>query len=268
MKLTVQDIVLLSLNPEAEEGKTRVIKEVLSRYEDPKRKWYNTAYLLLGLREHFRLTKAYPIKDSMAAWLYHAFDPSDGAAAAVALLRDSRALGFTFDEAESYIIPLIRNSHPSLESSSVVGDMRLALYGQKRIPYLSSSRKMQAVWKTMGIEGETWRLGRIAALSSLLARKRIYFRDEFEKALAIPARENMQAELGLLGYVPPPPPPPAPTPMPADRVIVLNPGMAPVKLSDLLARNKAAQAPKEGEKTNEVQPPGPSPSPPFDYGEN
>ncbi len=260
MKLSVQDIILHSLSPNGEDERTRVIQEVLARY-DNKRKWYNTQYLLLGLKEHKRLLGVYPVRDAMAAWLYHAFEPGDELTSSVAFLRDSRALGFTFDEAESYIIPLIRNSHPSLASSSVVGDMRLAILGQKRIPYLSYARKIKLAWKALGIEGEAWRLGRIAMLAALMARKRIYFRDEFEKALATPARENMQAELDLLGYVPPPPPPPEPTALPADRIIVLNPDMAPIKLSELMAKTKAAQAAKEGEKPNEVPPQRPD-SPP------
>ena len=257
MKLSVQDIILHSLSPNGEDERTRVIQEVLARY-DNKRKWYNTQYLLLGLKEHKRLLGVYPVRDAMAAWLYHAFEPGDELTSSVAFLRDSRALGFTFDEAESYIIPLIRNSHPSLASSSVVGDMRLAILGQKRIPYLSYARKIKLAWKALGIEGEAWRLGRIAMLAALMARKRIYFRDEFEKALATPARENMQAELDLLGYTPPPPPPPEPTPMPTDCIIVLNPGQPPVKLSDIIKKTEE----KQGDKPNEVPPSGPSNPPP------
>src|SRR5208282_5639650 len=117
---------------------------------------------------------------------------------------------------------------------------------------------VKAMWKALGIEGEAWRLGRMAALVALLTRKRLYFRDEFEKGLAPSARENMQAELGLLGYVSPPPPAPEPVPTPADRIIILNPGTEPIKLSDLLAKNKAAL---QGEKPNEVPPSGPG-SPP------
>ena len=250
------------LNPKGKPEGEETIQHVLLFYNDPKHRWQNADYLSLGIHEHHRLLGVYPTRDAMAAWLYHAAETNDEETGAVAFLRDSQALGFTFDDAESYVIPLIRNSHPSLESSSVVGDMRLATYGQRRASYFRSARKMQAAWKTAGIEGEAWRLGRIAALVALLGRKRLYFRDEFEKVLAATARENMKAELDLLGYVPPPTPPPEPTPTPADRIIVLNPDMVPIKLSDLLAKNKAAQAPKEGEKTDEVSPPGPGSPPP------
>jgi predicted metal-dependent HD superfamily phosphohydrolase len=205
MKLTVQDIVLQSLNPMAEEEKTRVIKDVLARYEDPKRKWYGLKYLHLGLTEHLRLIGIYPVRDAMMAWIFHAFDPSEELGA-VAALDNCRALGFSLEDAERYVYPLITASHPGLESSSVIGDMRLCILGQKRIPYLAYSRKLKSMWKEWGIKGEAWRLGRIAALDAMLARKRIYFRDEFEDALADQARENMLAELGLLGYAPPSPP--------------------------------------------------------------
>ena len=205
MKLTVQDIVSLSLNPVAEEEKGRVIKEVLSRYDDPKRKWYNLEYLHLGLEKHFRFMSIYPVRDAMMAWIFHAFDPGNEESGAVAALAHCRALGFSLEDSEKYVCPLITASHPSLESSSVIGDMRLCCLGQGRTHYLSYARKIKSMWKASGIGGEAWRLGRIAMLNALLARKRIYFRDEFVGALADQARDNMLAELGLLGYVPPPP---------------------------------------------------------------
>jgi hypothetical protein len=551
MKLTVQDIVLLSLNPKAEEDKTRVITEVLARYADPKRKWYNTNYLLLGLREHFRLTGMYPVRDAMVAWLYHAFEPGNEEAGSVAVLAHSRRLGIGLEDAEKYICPLITGSHPSLESSSVVGDMRLcqpsgtrvtildtplkhlgktgsqaaayrehpieslpengviswrrsqqrtyaaprkvrvasrwyegpllrieasngsstritpehwvwvrfskntkgkyALYlmhhkeygyrigttkfksghtnesgydlssrmskegadggwilrvfdsrleaeaweeiyslkygvpecifkaqpgtdnrktqrfielvfsyaspdgalrclkehgmsdndplidseilkkkkcrgyfktaaanivplvglldipiqginkytlvkgvtieqykglvhsldvekdhtyiadglvvgncilGQKRIHYLSYARKVKMMWRASGIRDEAWRLGRIAILNALLGRKRLYLRDEFESSFAQAAHNNMQAELDLLGYTPPLPPPPEPTPVPANRIIILNPGQLPMKLSDIIKSTEDKQKEVEGEKTNEVSSPGPGSPPP------
>lgn len=262
MKLTVQDIVLLSLNPKAEETKTAAIQALLARYDDPKRKWYNLKYLQLGLKEHFRLTGVYPVRDAMMAWLFHAFELGNEEAGAVAVLAQCRPLDFSLEDAEKYICPLITASHPSLESSSVVGDMRIAILGQKRIHYLSYARKVKAMWRSSGIEGEAWRLGRIAVLTTLLARRHIYFRDDFEKALATKARENMQAELSLLGYVPPPPPPPEPTPTPASNIVILNPGKAPMKLSDFLAKVEA----QKGEKPDEVQPPRPDSPPLADEG--
>jgi predicted metal-dependent HD superfamily phosphohydrolase len=261
MKLTGQDIVMLSLNPKAEDAKTAAIKAVLQRYEDPKRKWYNIKYLHFGLKEHFRLTGVYPVKNAMVAWLFHAFEPGNEESGAVAALAHCRTLGFSLEDAEKYICPLIVSSHPSLESSSVVGDMRLTILGQSRIHYLSDARKVKAMWKSSGIDEDTWRLGRIAVLNAILGRKRIYFRDEFEKALATLAKENMQAELALLGYAPLPSPSLKPTPMPADRIIVLNPDIAPIKLGDLMAKTKAAQASKEGEKPNEAPPQKTSPPP-------
>jgi predicted metal-dependent HD superfamily phosphohydrolase len=263
MKLSVQDIVMLVLNPKAEETKTAAIQALLARYDDPKRKWYNLKYLQLGLKEHFRLTGVYPVRDAMMAWLFHAFELGNEEAGAVAVLAQCRPLDFSLEDAEKYICPLITASHPSLESSSVVGDMRIAILGQKRIHYLSYARKVKAMWRSSGIEGEAWRLGRIAVLTTLLARRHIYFRDDFEKALATKARENMQAELSLLGYVPPPPEVPRPAPVPESSIMVVQPGQVPIRLSDIIARTEAA---KKGEAQDEVQPPGPDSPPVADAG--
>ena len=254
----------MSLDPKSEDEKARVVREAFARYGDPKRKWQNEEYLGLGIREHKRLAGVYPVRDTMAAWLYHAYEPNDELASSVAFLRDSRALGFTLDEAEDNVIPLIRNSHPSLPSSSIVGDMRLAVFGQSRVKYLAYSRKMHQAWKFL--DEEAWRLGRIAALTSLLGRPKLYFREEFERELAGTAKENMLAELGLLGWTPPQPEPPEPQAAAIPEGIPVKVRWIP--LSEIIAANeekrdgdknvpnKGPDAPEAGTAGN---PPGPVP---------
>jgi len=190
------------LNPKGKPEVEETIQHILLFYNDPKRKWQNADYLLLGIHEHHRLLGVYPVRDAMAAWLYHAAEPNDEETGVVAFLRDSQKLGFTFDEAENYVIPLITQSRPSLKSSSVVGDMRIAILGQSRVKYLAYSRKLQQSWKFL--DPQQWEQGRIAALKELLSRPRLYFRKEFESKMAAIAKENMQVELSLLGYILPP----------------------------------------------------------------
>ncbi len=86
--------------------------------------------------------------------------------------------------------------------------------------YLAYSRKLQQSWKFLG--PDQWEQGRIAALKELLSRPRLYFREEFESKMAGIAKENMQAELSLLGYVPPPPKEPEPVEVPAPLVVPIR----------------------------------------------
>jgi len=102
----------------------------------------------------------------------------------------------------------------------VVGDMRIAILGQNRVKYLAYSRKLQQSWKFLG--PHQWEQGRIAALKELLSRPRLYFREEFESKMAGIAKENMQAELSLLGYIPPPAKEPEPVEVPAPLVVPIR----------------------------------------------
>ena len=214
------EILSMVLNPKGKPEVEETIQHVLLFYNDPKRRWQNADYLSLGIHEHLRLLGVYPTRDTMAAWLYHAAEVNDEETGAVAFLRDSQKLGFTFDEAENYVIPLIVQSRPSRTSSSVVGDMRIAILGQSRVKYLAYSRKLQQSWKFLG--PNQWEQGRIAALKELLSRPRLYFREEFESKMAGIAKENMQAELSLLGYVPPPPKEPEPVEVPFPMVVPIR----------------------------------------------
>jgi hypothetical protein len=234
MRPQLPEILSKVINPKGSPEAEEAIRLALLRYCDPQRKWQDTNYLWLGIREHHRLLGIHPVRDAMTAWLYHAYEPNDELTSAVAFLRDSRLLGYTYDEAEDFVIPLIRNSHPSMPSSSVVGDMRLAIFGQSRIKYLTYSRKIRQAWKFL--DKEAWKLGRIAALKALLERPKLYFREEFEKELAGKARENALAEMTLLGWEPPPPQPPQP---PAEGI----PDAIPLKIrwipmSELMAAQK------------------------------
>ena len=192
----VHGIVSSYLNPDVSSEKEEAISRTLGRYAEPRRKWHNLGYLALGLREHRRLLGRWPGRDTMSAWLYHAYELGDEEASAVEFLRDAGALGFSLDEAERFIAPLIVGSRPSLQSSSVLGDMRLAILGQPRISYLSYSRKLRKEYPFL--DSPAWCLGRAAVLKEMLAREPIYFRGEFESSMAARAKANMKAELDLL----------------------------------------------------------------------
>jgi predicted metal-dependent HD superfamily phosphohydrolase len=189
-----------SLNPDADEGRGVAISKAIEAYSAPRRKWHDLRYLKLGLDEHERLLGGLPGRHAMVAWLYHCVEPEDEEASAVALLRDAAALGFSLDEAEDRVIPMITESAlarlPSA-TAGAVGDMRIAVLGQKRTSYLAYSRRLRAEYPFL--DEEAWRLGRSSLLRSFLGRKPLYHREEFEAALAGRARKNMEAELRLLG---------------------------------------------------------------------
>ena len=209
-----QQVLTNILNPSGggnQKAVLSVIDRLLLTYREPGRKWHNAAYLWLGIREYTRLIKAPPTRDILTAWAYHCFELGDEDASAVAMLHDCRNLGFTLEEADRYITPLIAKCRTDLQSSSVVGDMRIAVLGEGRIRYLAYARKIRQEFPFF--TQEMWRLGRTAGLKTMMARTPLYYRPEFENSLAITARSNMEAELGLLGYVPPrqePVPPPLP----------------------------------------------------------
>ena len=213
-----------------------IIDRLLLTYREPGRKWHNASYLWLGIKEFRRIMGNNPPRDLTLAWAYHAYVLRDLDASAVAMLHDCRDLGFTLEEADRYVSPLITNSGPGTPSSSALGDMRIIILGQKRVPYLSYARKIRQEFSFL--DEEMWRLGRISGLLEMMARTPLYYRKEFEAALGTAARENMQAELNALGYLPPAPPPEeqAPT-LP---VVMMLPQPF-IKLGDLLAATERGE---------------------------
>ena len=175
----------------------KTVKDVLDRYGDPARRWYNLSYLELGMSQHSSLMKGSPNRNTMVAWLYHSYEPrGDEEKSVVAFLKDSGTLGFSFEDAEDSVIPLIMGSRPVLPASSVVGDMRISCLGQPRDAYILYSEALRYEWAFLS--NEAWKLGRTAALKKLLDKKPLYYRQEFEDALAAQARENMKHEIHAL----------------------------------------------------------------------
>jgi len=195
---TVPQAVMDALGAGAEPAVARC----LERYAGPSRRLHDLAYLRLGFREHLRLMGGHPPRLAAVAWLWHAWEDGDEGASAVELLRDAKGLGLTLEEADDKVAPLILGSRPSLPSSSVVGDMRLAVLGQEEKRYAAYARKVRLEWRRLGVAAVI--AGRAAALKELMARKPLYFKEEFEGGLAERARRNMAKELSSLGFPPPP----------------------------------------------------------------
>ena len=86
-----------------------IIDRLLLTYREPGRKWHNASYLWLGIKEFRRIMGNHPPRDLTLAWAYHAYVLRDLDASAVAMLHDCRDLGFTLEEADRYVSPLITN---------------------------------------------------------------------------------------------------------------------------------------------------------------
>jgi hypothetical protein len=195
MRPTLEEMVVPVLNPEGDAGRAAVLATVLARYGG--RRWKDSSYLAHGLREHARIMGRLPSRHAMAAWLYHAWEPGDPGASAVAFLRDCRSLGFSLEEAERHVLPLVSGSWSLAASSSIITDMGLSPYGQPRVAYLRFTRRLRGRWRHLG--SRAWELGRAACLAALLARRPLFCTPEFERELAEVARGNIKAELLLLG---------------------------------------------------------------------
>jgi len=189
------DALSASLNPGGLEGRGTALAGVLDRYA--KRGWKGIDYLWLGLREHKRLLGTYPARHCLAAWLYHAWEPGDGGLSSVAFLKDCRSLGFSLEEAERHVVPLISGCWDLTGASSIVIDMELSPYGQPRVAYLRSARRARDRWRHLG--SRAWEAGRALGLVMLVQKDPMFQSPEFEGGLAEAARGNIKAELLLLG---------------------------------------------------------------------
>ena len=198
----VNSLAIEVLNPEGDEVKGGVLSRVLRRYSDRgERAGKGIDYLGFGLREYVRLVGR-PSRYTLAAWLYHAWEAGDEGMSSVAFLRDCRSLGFSLEEAERHVVPLISGCWNLTHGSSIVIDMELSPYGRQRVAYLRSARRTRDRWRHLG--SRAWEEGRALGLVMLVQKDPMFQSPEFEEALAKTARDNIDAELGLLGYVPPP----------------------------------------------------------------
>jgi hypothetical protein len=197
MRPTLEEMVMPVLDPEGEEGRRHILAGVLARYQGRTRA-KDAAYLAYGLHEHRRIEGRLPGRYAMAAWLYHDWEPGDEGISSVAFLRDCRSLGFSLEEAERHIAPLISGCWNLTHGSSVVIDMELSPYGRQRVAYLRSARRTREGWGHLG--GRAWEIGRTLGLVMLVQKSPMFQSPRFEEELAASARANIKAELLLLGF--------------------------------------------------------------------
>ena len=195
MRPTLEEMVVPVLNPEGDAGRAAVLATVLARYGG--RRWKDSSYLAHGLHEHRRIAGCLPGRHAMAAWLYHAWEAGDEGMSSVAFLRDCRSLGFSLEEAERHVVPLISGCWDLTGGASVVIDMELSPYGQPRVAYLRSARRARDRWRHLG--SRAWEEGRTLGLTMLVQKDPMFQSPEFERELAAAARANIKAELLLLG---------------------------------------------------------------------
>jgi hypothetical protein len=191
----LEGMVVPVLNPGGDAGREAVLATVLARYGG--RRWKGSSYLAHGLYEHRRIAGCLPGRHPMAAWLYHAWEPGDEGMSSVAFLRDCRSLGFSLEEAERHVVPLISGCWDLTGGASVVIDMELSFYGQPRVAYLRSARRARDRWRHLG--SRVWEEGRALGLVMLVQKDPMFQSPEFERELAEKARGNIKAELLLLG---------------------------------------------------------------------
>jgi hypothetical protein len=192
----LEEMVMPVLDPEGDGVRRSVLASALARYQGRTRA-KDIPYLAYGLHEHRRITGCLPGRYAMAAWLYHDWEPGDEGISSVAFLRDCRSLGFSLEEAERHVVPLISGCWDLTGGASVVIDMELSLYGQPRVAYLRSARRTRDRWRHLG--SRAWEEGRTLGLVMLVQKDPMFQSPEFERELAAAARANIKAELLLLG---------------------------------------------------------------------
>ena len=166
------DALSASLNPGGLEDRGTALAGVLDRYA--KRGWKGIDYLWLGLREHKRLLGTYPARHCLAAWLYHAWEPGDGGLSSVAFLKDCRSLGFSLEEAERHVVPLISGCWDLTGGASVVIDMELCQPPGTQVTVLNSPKRgsTRATYRRCSIESLpedgviSWRRSNLRAYSA------------------------------------------------------------------------------------------------------
>jgi len=236
----LEEMVMPVLDPEGDEVRRSVLASALARYQGRTRA-KDIPYLAYGLHEHRRITGCLPGRYAMAAWLYHDWEPGDEGISSVAFLRDCRSLGFSLEEAERHIVPLISGCWNLTHGYSTVIDMALSPYGRPRIAYLVSARRARERWGHLG--SRAWEIGRTMGLIMLVQKSPMFQSQGFEGALAEIARANIKAELLLLGF-------------------------DYEKEKAEAARLAAEAEEREKEKSNEVSAQGPGSAPPGKQGED
>lgn len=197
----VFDTLSSVINPTHHEAADTSLRYVVDKYKESNRKWHSLDYLWLGIKEYERIMGSIPMRDTMTAWAYHYFELGDESASAMEMLRNAKHLNYGFEDAERYVLPQILRSSPAKESSSIIGDMRILILGQKSNTYRAYVKKLRQEFEYLN--DNSWKLGRLLALKQIIGRKTIFYRPEFNTALEVNARENILAELEGWGYTPP-----------------------------------------------------------------
>jgi predicted metal-dependent HD superfamily phosphohydrolase len=181
---------------------TKLITAVAEQYCAPHRHYHNLSHLEAGLHHYFNFCRDIDVTDFFA-WVYHdvVYRPLDSyneAKSASYFLNDAPTLGFNTEDALIIVDKILGTDH-SKPSMGFVNDMDLSILGEDSPTYFMYAANVYREY-VPPLTTEAFNLGRIQVLERLLSFPSIYFTNEF-KILEIPARDNIQAELGQLKKV-------------------------------------------------------------------
>jgi predicted metal-dependent HD superfamily phosphohydrolase len=177
-----------------------ILDKLLEKYNEPGRYYHTLAHLEKGLEVYYSLFSTPLTPVEFFAWAYHdsVYDStrSDNEEnSAIIWWRDAHPLGFSLAEADEGAT-LIVATDPSAKPLSVINDMDLAELGASPEVFDANTEKIRKEYHW--VEPEVWRKGRIAVLTQILARPKLYVTKPFTDKFDTQARNNLKQAIAKL----------------------------------------------------------------------
>ena len=196
----MRDIFFLDSPTKDRIAKSIAFSNLIARYDDPSRHYHTLEHLSRGLKVYYQLfNKALPPLEFFA-WLYHdavyeTTRSDNEAQSAAVFMHDAPTLGFSMDDVDQ-ITRFILATDPSVEPISVLNDIDLAELGAAPDVFDRNTDNIRKEYDW--VSEEVWRKGRIAVLTQLLKREKLYITQPFSDKFLQQAQENLKREIAEL----------------------------------------------------------------------
>ncbi len=177
-----------------------IYKMVMTAYQSPDRFYHNLNHIEYGLH---MVNIWYPknlTSIEFFAWMFHdvvynSKVTDNEEQSAIIWEAYASALGFS-DFEKYYVSKIILSTKITSQSICIVNDIDLAGLGSSQETYDTNTYNIRKEYNW--VSENSWKLGRTAALTGLLARAPLYFTSEFRDAFESKAKENILRELNSL----------------------------------------------------------------------
>ena len=171
-----------------------VMASLVNRYSEPTRFYHGFSHIKEGLETYAKLVPTPLDTLDFFSWVFHdsVYDTklsNNEEQSAALFMKEANTLGFSMEEADK-VSHTILSTNPSAEPVGIVNDIDFSFLGATEKIYSKNIANIRKEYDW--VKPALWKKGRIAILTQLLARPKLYVTPLFHKKFEIQARKNMK----------------------------------------------------------------------------